>query len=314
MFNRIVSFGCSHATGAEIEGPSIGWTKKSIELSFGNLVAAHYGKTVSMSARSGGSNKQMLLNVIEHVQPGDLCLLSWTYFDRDNYIAISDLDIMHSDVFNSYHTFKVLAMQETHSKFTEIYNHFFAKVEKQNSSHQFIDNHTDETVISISDSYERYYGKRVYRAIDFLQIFHSANAIIKSKGAIPVNFHFDCDEEVLHLINKYLEWPTEKLFKPDFYGDFNTPEYTLQVNLGNNLKLFDDYVNNHDIIKFERIELFDTTNTKQPTSFKKWICQGLYGDPHLWPGNRLGHLGPEEHRILADIIISHLEKNTHGNN
>lgn len=308
MINRIVSFGCSHASGSEIEGPHVGWSEKNMELNFGNLVAAHYGKTVVMSARAGGSNRQILLNVIEHVQPGDVCLLSWTYFDRDNYFATSNSDTIHSDVFNSYHTLKVLALQEKHSKFTDVYNYFFGKAEHLNNVHQFTDKYTDETVISISDSYERYYATRVYRAMDFLQTFHAVNAVIKSRSAIPVNFHYDCDEDVLHLINKFSEWPTEKLFKNDFYHDFGTPEYTVQLPYGSDIALFNDYINCEDFIRFERVELFSENNISIPTSFKKWVCQKQYGDPHIWPGGRLGHLGPDEHRILADMIITHLEE------
>jgi len=98
MKKRIINFGCSHAAGVEIAGrieqKKLGGDTHlqehmikhpdNIELNFGNLVAKHFNRDFRITARPGNSNRHIYHDAIStDIQPGDICLLSWTYFGRD---------------------------------------------------------------------------------------------------------------------------------------------------------------------------------------------------------------------------------------
>ena len=308
--SRVVSFGCSHACGCEIEGTGIAWSTTNVKSSFGNLVAKHLNKEFKLSARPGASNRQIFLNALEHVEPGDICLLSWTYLNRENWFADSDLDKIKSDVVNAHQLLRVLELNDI-GLFQNVTNKFYKKpktiAEQMRAgidiTSQYLKNYDDESVIAVAKAWELYHSKDIVRVFDFLESFHAANAIIKQRGATAVNFHF-AEESLSYydFLNKIRPILT-KPFKHDFYIDFGTPEYCLMIPEGNNLRIFDDYINNQDFIRF-----YDKTGSQ--VSFKYWYCEKELGDPIAFPGDRISHLDAKAHRILADYIINKLESNT----
>jgi hypothetical protein len=292
MFNRVVIFGCSHAYGSEIEAPGIITSKKCVELGFGNQIAQHFKIPVKISARPGGSNRQIFINAVEHTQPGDLCILAWTYFSRENWFARTNHDTVLSDIFNEYHVNESIFLSE---------NPRYATSERINSGgHQFIKDFQNADIQSFVKTQQTYYQHETTQALNFLQIFISTNAVVKQLGGIPLNFHFDCDDKILNLINKKRHWPSDLLFKNELYDEFSLPDILLTMPKSNQTRLFSEYTNNVDMIRF-----YDNAETE--TSFKRWICQKLYNKSDGWPNGRHGHLGLTEHTELAKIIIERLE-------
>lgn len=309
--SRIVSFGCSHACGCEIEGPGISWSRKNIESSFGNLVANYFNKEFKLSARPGASNRQIFLNVIEHVQPGDICLLSWTYFNRENWFASSDESKIRSDVFNSHLMLQALELNKTgifHNVINTLYNKFETYEDQMragiDNASQYLKYYDDESVIAVASAWELYHSNIIARVFDFLESFHAANNVIKQRGATAVNFHFaEESTEYFDVLNKI--YPIlKKPYKHDFYIDFGTPEYCLMIPEGNNLKIFDDYVNNQDFIRFYNKD-------GNFVSFKHWYAEKMYNDPYMSPDNRMGHLDASAHEILSNFIINKLNSMLH---
>lgn len=293
MFNRVVIFGCSHAYGSEIEAPGIITSKKCIELSFGNQIANHFKIPAKISARPGGSNRQIFINAVEHTQPGDLCILAWTYFSRENWVARTNHDTVLSDIFNEYHVNESVFLSE---------NPRYATSERINSSgHQFIRDFQNADIQSFVKSQQTYYQHETMQALNFLQIFISTNAVVKQLGGIPLNFHFDCDDNILSLINKTSQWNSDEMFKSDFYKTFSSADLLLTMPKSNQIKLFSQYVENLDTIRFYNERGLET-------SYKKWICEKLYNNSQVWPNDRHGHLGLPEHTELAKIIIERIEK------
>jgi hypothetical protein len=308
--SRVVSFGCSHACGCEIEGMGIAWSKTNVESSFGNLVAKHFNKEFKLSARPGASNRQIFLNALEHVQPGDVCLLSWTYFNRENWFAESESDKIRSDVVNAHQLLRVLELNQL-GLFQKVTDKFYKKTETVGEqmragidiTSQYLKYYDDESVIAVAKAWELYHSKDMVRVFDFLESFHAANAIIKQRGAIAVNFHFSEESpsyfDFLNKVRPILAKP----YKHDFYIDFGTPEYCLMIPQGNDLKIFDDYISNQDFIRF-----YDKNG--QQVSFKYWYCETELGDPLAFPGDRMSHLDAKAHILLADCIINKLQSNT----
>lgn len=290
MFDRVVVFGCSHAFGSEIQGPGIITSRKNIELSFGSQVAHHFNKPVKISARPGGSNRQMFINSVEHVQPGDLCILTWTYFSRENWFARSDHDLIESDVFNEYHI--------SESAFLSDYPDQATNERLSSGGHQFIQDYNNPEVQSFVRAQRDYYQIASIQALNFLQIFSATNAVVKSIGGIPLNLHFDCDDSVLHLLTGDIDWPSRHMFKQDFYDNYASDDLLLNMGESDHIKLFSLYRENTDFIRF-----YD--KKKKQTSFKKWICEK--NNINGWGDDRRGHLGFSEHRELAQKIIQRLE-------
>jgi hypothetical protein len=304
--SRVISFGCSHACGCEIEGAGISWSQKNIESSFGYLVAKHFNKEFKLSARPGASNRQIFLNAIEHAQPDDICLLSWTYFNRENWFAEDDTSKLRSDVFNGHQMLHTLELNNA-GMFQHITNKFYrtnktvadqmrANIDARS---QYCISYNDEELLAVAKAWDLHHSRDMVRVIDFLESFHAANAIIKQRGAIPINFHF---AEERHTYYDFLNKSRPILSKPykhDFYFDFNTPEYCLIVPNGNNLKLFNDYINNNDFIRF-----YDKNG--YPISFKYSYCEKVYNDPYISLGDRMGHLDASAHEVLSTHIIDKL--------
>ena len=147
--DRVVVYGCSHAFGAEIEGPGIGISKTNAEKNFGALVARHFDKPLKISARLGGSNRQILFDVIEHAQAGDLCLLSWTYFGRDNWFPRSNDDLIKAEIFNEYHVTEAFYLSENPREATSD--------RLKSGGCQLIANYNDSLVKSFSHTQMEYY-------------------------------------------------------------------------------------------------------------------------------------------------------------
>jgi hypothetical protein len=310
--SRILSFGCSHACGCEIEGAGISWSQKNIESSFGNLVAKHFNKEFKLSARPGASNRQIFLNAIEHVQPGDICLLSWTYFNRENWFADSDDSDLRSDVFCTHQMLHVLE-QNNLGFFHKVTDKFY-KPPETNTEHmrskldyasQYLKNHNNKAVIAVANAWDLYHSKDVIRVFDFLESFHATNAIIKQRGATAINFHFAEETHSWYDLLTKLQPILKKPYKHDFYTDFGMPDYCLTINEGNNLKIFDDYINNQNFIRF-----YDKHGNQ--VSFKYWYCESEFNDPYIFPGNRMGHLDANAHITLSKFIIDKLESILHN--
>lgn len=307
-----MSFGCSHACGCEIEGSGIAWSRKNVESSFGNLVANHFDKEFKLSARPGASNRQIFLNVMEHAQPGDVCLLSWTYFNRENWFANSDQSKIRSDVFNAHIMLEVMELNNT-GMFENAVNALYKKfetVEDQmragiDHTSQYLKYHNDSSVAAVANAWELYHSTDMVRVFDFLETFHAANAIIKQRGATAINFHFAEESHSYYELLTKVQPILKKPYKHDFYIDFDTPEYCLMIPTGNNLTIFDDYINNHDFIRF-----YDKNQNQ--ISFKYWYCEKEFNDPYGFPGNRMGHLDAQAHVLLSEFIINKLESTASG--
>lgn len=292
--NRIVVYGCSHAFGSEIIGPDVGISKENLMLSFGSLVADHFNTPVNFSARPGASNRQILFNVIEHAQSGDLCLLSWTYFGRDNWFMRYADDHLEPEIFNSFHMLESAFLADNPSQAT--------KKRLQSTGSQFINKYMYEDVKSFSRAQNLYYQADAIRVLDFLQIYHAANAVIAQRGGTAINLHYDCNDSILHMLNGTTPYPVDKIFTKDHYNDFSIRETVLTIpDRSENLRLFLNYKNDKTFIRFYH------PKTQLETSFRKWACYKLYGSDD-WPNDgRHRHLGPNEHQMLANEIIKKME-------
>lgn len=316
MKRRLVSFGCSHAFGAEMHGRGIINHDDNFELNYANFVAQHYNLDFKLAARCGYSNKQILHDVIELVEPNDICLLAWTYGDRDRYIKVDNTNPKSNTNFSGYHALKVLydhdVSEDASNMFTKMFGWFTKEDDRANvdEKHYFLNTPNDKNkmqhLISFSQAYYKYYGKTAIKVIDFLETYQAVNAIIQSRGATALNFHYSMENEILKGLT-FAETISAKYIQPkDSYSEYNknnTDKLLFHTADKSNSQLFDYY--NKDTNKIEW-----HTEYVIPISFVDWYMKTHYKDyEHNWPDNRMGHLGPHAHKVLSKYLIEHLEDN-----
>ena len=323
MKRRLVSFGCSHAFGVEMHGRGIQHHDDNFSLNYANLVAQRYNLDFKIAARPGNSNKQILHDVIELVQPNDICLLAWTYGERSRYIKVENTN-SHANVnFSAFHALKVLydnnPSDAVSNVFTKLFGWFANEPDRVSidSQHYFLNSPSDKNkmapLINFCQSYYQYYNTLTIRVLDFLEIYHAVNAIIKQRGATAVNFHFSTESETINGL-KFPETLSADFVQAD--QSYNSYKNSLQGFSKNNLdkilvhdedkacsQLFDYY--NQDTSKLTW-QIAETD--AQPLSFVDWYMREYYNNyQHDWPDNRMGHLGPNAHEVLSNTVINHLE-------
>tara|TARA_B110000908_G_scaffold59196_1_gene71897 strand:- start:12794 stop:13756 length:963 start_codon:yes stop_codon:yes gene_type:complete len=309
MYNRIINFGCSHAFGAEMAGMGVIHHPDNIELNFGNHVAKHYKKEFKIAARCGNSNRQILQDVIEFVEPGDICLLAWTYFDRKLWIEPENTNPDSNYHYSSIHTITVMEFQNS-STLKVLSDKFSDLTEKRrheiNSTHYFLrdSNSKKSSVIAVCNAHNEYYAQEEIKLLDFLEIYKCANEIIKSRGAMVINFHYDIENnDILNKLTGYKEMQLKYNQPNDSYNNFSE-RFTEK----NHTTVF--LTHGHQIEKSHLFEFYrnDTTRIKwivdeEPATFKQWYTYKYYGDKYIWPNDRLGHLDEHAHNVLAGQII-----------
>lgn len=316
MINRVVNYGCSHAFGAEIYEPGDNFHPKNILLNFGNLVAEHLGVDFKIAARPGNSNKQIMHDVIQFTQPGDLCLLSWTYGDRDRFISPENKSIDGNVNYTTYHTLSVLSKKKYKDSYKSFLERFIPnsdqkRREKIESSHYFIQNADDDLIYNFCKAQYEYYSNLDIQTFNFLEIYNNANEIVKSRGAIPINFHYDMEPELLINLKFPEEMNTKYFHAKSAYANFSnelSEEYLDYFLIHNdNFKistLYSYYKNDKSRITWVK----SPGKNPQPYSFKHWYCDTFFKNPFVWPNGRLGHLDAHGHRVLSKLIIKKLEE------
>jgi hypothetical protein len=321
MKRRIVNYGCSHAFGAEIAGRGNSHHPDNVRLNFGNLVAQHFDCDFKIAARPGNSNRQILHDVIEFVQPSDICLMSWTYADRERWIVPENTTPDNNINYTSFHTLSVLTENNYKDSFKSFRERFFPGRENEEIDHEdrtkiernhhFLKNINDPIIKSISQAHYDYYSKPGIQTMNFLEIYKCANEIIKSRGAIAVNFHYDMEPEIMIFLKFYEEMFTKFLHsKASYYNYYNevAPEvqdYFLTHTMDTeNSELYKFYQNDTTRIDWVKEVGVDP----EPYSFKQWYTEKNYGDRDMWPNGRLGHLDGEGHRVLAEFIKDKLKE------
>jgi hypothetical protein len=329
MKRRLVSFGCSHAFGAEMHGSDVQNHDDNFNLNYANFVAQHYNLDFKMAARPGNSNKQILHDVIEQVKPNDVCLLGWTYADRDRYIKETNNDSYANVNFSTFHALKVLYDNRLSLSNDNMFTHIFDWFSKESvrvgvdNYHYFLKDSDDKNKLNhlkiFCQSYYEYYASPSIKTINFLEMYHSANAIIQQRGALAVNFHFSMDSETIiplkfseNLSAEFIQSDKSySNFKNDISGfsKINKDKLLVHPSDKKDSKLFDYYNNDNSRLTWQVSD-----DNPMPLSFKDWYMRNyhvdLYKTPfnaHDWPDGRLGHLGPHAHELLSNIIINHLK-------
>lgn len=315
MNRRIVNFGCSHAFGAEIAGRAETFHPENVYFNFGNLVAKHLDCEFKIAARPGNSNRQILHDVIEFVKPDDICLIAWTYADRERWIVPNNTTPDGNTNYTSFHTLSVLDHSNYKDSSKTFMKRFFPSSDQDDrkrieQNHYFLKNINDPVIQSLSKAHYDYYSKPGIQTINFLEIYKCVNEIIKSRGAVAVNFHFDMEPEIMIFLKYYEEMNTKFLqSKASYYNYYNecAPEvqdfFLTHSTDTENCELYRFYRNDTTRIEWVKKEGVDPS----PYSYKQWYMQKTYGDTTGWPGDRLGHLDKDAHRVLSDIIIEKLK-------
>lgn len=321
MSGRVVNYGCSHAFGAEIAGRGINFHYDNVRLNFGNLVAQHFNKEFKIAARPGNSNRQILHDVMEFVQPGDICLLSWTYADRERWILPENKDAESNTNYTSYHALRVLTENNYRGSLQTFKERFFPGKDEDDkkkieSTHFFLKNIDNPIVQSVCRAHYDYFSQPGIQTMNFLEIYQATNEIIKNRGAHAVNFHFDMEPEVQINLKFFEEVDTKFLqsnagyYKYDKEYSPTVQEYFLTHPMDTEQSsLYRYYQNDNTRINWvvqEGVNL-------HPRSFKQWYTEKYHGDKDIWPDNRLGHLGGHGHEVLSEFIIPKVEEILYAN-
>ncbi len=316
MKRRIVNYGCSHAFGAEIAGRGEIYHPDNVRLNFGNLVAQHYDCDFKITARPGNSNKQILHDIIEFVQPGDICLLAWTYADRERWIVPENTIPDGNTNYTSFHTLSVLTENSYKDSNKTFKERFFPSKDQEERkrierNHYFLKDANDPVIKSLSQAHYDYYSKPGIQTINFLETYKCANEIIKSRGAVAVNFHYDMEPDILIFLKYYEEMPTKFLHsRESYYNHYNEVAPEVQDFLlthsedTENSELYKFYHNDTTRINWVKKSGVDPS----PYSFKHWYMEKNYNTSVGWPNGRLGHLDADGHQVLAEIIIDKLQE------
>jgi len=314
MYNRVINFGCSHAFGAEIAGSGIIHHPTNMELNFGNHVAKLYQKEFKIAARCGNSNRQILQDVIEFVEPGDICLLAWTYLDRKLWVLPRNTDPYSNFHYSSIHTITVMESQYSSTlkvladKFSDLTEKHRQDINKQ---HYFLkkSNSKNPSIMAVANAHNEYYAQEEIKILDFLEVYRCANEIIKIRGAHAVNFHYDIENDsIIEKLAGYKEMQLKYNQPKDSYHDFSdkftekehTDFFLTHGQQMEKSRLFEFYRNDPTRVKWVIDE--------RPVPFKQWYSYKYYNDKYIWPKGRLGHLDDHAHNVLATQIIDHMSK------
>ena len=300
MIKRIVAYGCSHAYGSEMAGRGDSTGRK--ENIWGARIAKHYDLPFVNHGRPGNSSKVVLHQVLEHCQPGDLCIFSGIQMRRDMYIPTKDDDIVGPANITMWEVGKVLEHMVNHTdkKFKLAtwfpWNHIVNKQTKDfkefNIGKRFVEYANLKTNQIISEYYAMYAWELAPMFVDWLTTYASYNAIAKSKGAYPVNFMFD---QSVKLTDLTLNYPHET----NIYTKAPTLSEPLDAQMPKKLidgQLYKEWRND------------PTRICKGEYALMQWVLkeQGLSVDQY--PDNRMGHCGIGQQQPIADEIIKKIDE------
>jgi hypothetical protein len=301
--SRVLTLGCSHAWGAEANGPGVLDVPENLNVSFGKLVADRLELEFAMAARPGVGNDQILHDVIQHVQENDICLVSWTYADR--YLWTAKDNTEESNWFTNWHVLTVLS--NNLPRYFEIAEKFFKQKKEvldkhvhANRSHPFIKNIHDPDLIRFCEGQAVYALENMPKIVNFLKTYHAVDSIIKSRGATPVYLHYDMETDLLQQISGMEEIEVQRIFPNRLYEMEETKnpgwEEVLFHNELDNTTLLNGYRGDSNFIRW-RIK-------STALSYKDWYFNN--NNLTQWPDDRLGHLDAKAHKELADIILEKL--------
>ena len=299
--NRVITFGCSHAWGAECVTATRKDAPENLNASFGKQVANKLGLEFAMAARAGVGNDQILFDVIEHVQENDLCLVSWTYLDRYLWTARNKDD--ESSWFTNWHVLTVLS--NNLPRYFEIAEKFFNVKQKvrdrhleANKFHPFIKNIHDPDLIKFCEGQAVYGLASMPKIVNFLKTYHAVDSIIKSRGATPVYLHYDIETPELQSISGVEDLEVKRIFPDRLYAMEETKETD-----GWNEVLFHNEIDNTPLLNGYRADsnFIRWKVEDNAASYKDWYFHN--NNLTTWPGDRIGHLDEQAHNELADIIL-----------
>lgn len=306
---RVVIYGCSHAFGSEMLGRG-DVSNASYDLNVAKHIADALGLPLYRAAVPGGSNRFTLHQAIEHVQEGDLCLFAWTYFARDMYIAEPDTgDYDEPDHYSQHQVGNVIdeiyrnkdnlitTMQKLFNRLS-INPETIQRMKSQwaelgSNKHTFL-SHPNLSHIQAIARYQAEYGwQDEVSIVQFLEHYHSVNNIVKARGARAINWCMDNHHRTNKLLNSGIsDW---RWCKNSPW--INEQRDTLGQNLFSGTKLYQDWLN-------------DVTRVKNGDGFVTEWRKEQFGNTWgiSWPGDRMGHCGPDAHehwaRILWDFALT----------
>ena len=112
--------------------------------------------------------------------------------------------------------------------------------------------------------------------IKYLQLYNSVNAIIQNKGAKAINFIFHYNKDILKRMEE---------------GD---EELTHELKLNSATELYNNWKNDPTRIQHYAPNYWSMNN----------VAGNITGVPEFeYPDNRQGHYGPDEHKVVGDILI-----------
>lgn len=305
---RVVIYGCSHAWGSEMAGRGdLG--DAGYELNMGKHIADALGLPFHRAAEPGASNRFILHKVIEHAQPGDLCIFAWTYFARDMYIASrdsSEYDV--SDHYSQHQVGNVIdEIYKNKTNMAVVVNKLFKKLSINPATikrmktqweelgavkHTFL-NYPNLSHVQAIARYQAEYGWELEPSIvEFLEHYTSANNIAKSRGCRVINLCMDNHHQAQRTLDMGMQgFPTYKIYKENGVV-LSSRDGLLSEPLANT-RLYKDYISDPT-----RIPLKD--NNGFVTQWRK----DRFGDGwgKQWPGDRMGHCGPDAHEHWARLV------------
>ncbi len=75
------SFGCSFIYGTDLRSPSLTWP---------SLIAQDLGMGYECHACPGSGNLQIMESILRYTNPGDVCIINWTWIDRFDFVDTKD--------------------------------------------------------------------------------------------------------------------------------------------------------------------------------------------------------------------------------
>lgn len=280
MIKRVVVTGCSHAFGSEMAGRAN--NKGHDQLSYGALLAKKYNVPLFILARPGSSNDFIKHTLHQHAQKHDLVINAWTYFDRFLYYAYdTDTESAHA---SSHEAGIVMG-----DRFPQFYNHFGWEQDRIDKimKHRFIKN-KDNPIIRLVSEYElMYYGEDYTRYMRFLENYYTVNNYCNAVGAKVINFQMDEGRKKMQQLEKL--------------STDHRPYQETEME-------FVDEVMPDRLEDTKMYRYWKNDKTRLPKIMIKHIKERMSIPDEVWPGDRMGHLGPEQHFIMHKIIDKAIQK------
>jgi hypothetical protein len=282
----------------------------------GALLALRTGLEFAQGADPGNSNEQIVIDALQHIQPGDVVVVGWTYTNRFNHRIRYNDDELHSSVVTAWEMTAHLSDnnlwdaavrmrnklgfgQDADTIKTEISNEAFGC----RTNNRLMRSEHSEIRAALADWYTHVYAELSNRLYVFLTQYNSVQAIAHSRGAKIMNVHYDMESDITAELENldtkgdlflftggkskaaeldygpnYLSYPAE-LTHTELYNSWKRDAYRLEYNLN-----------------------------RTRVNYKDWAMTHIYNSDQPWPESTAGHLTPTAHvKLAADFYTLGVE-------